>query len=230
MKTALIGDAPLLDYLESHAERVLAREPAVITELVRRCVRVKARVVGEDAREQGFRAALNLGHTIGHALEAVAGFDRLSHGEAISLGLVAALRLGERLGVTAPDLVTRIIALLDRLGLPTDLSKEPLEQAASLIGLDKKRRGSRRQVRAGASAPATSSSARSSCASWSARRASSRRPESGRGPRARRAAFEMPRSRHDPMKRAYMACRARITRRLWRPDPRRLLGCDLSSW
>jgi shikimate kinase/3-dehydroquinate synthase len=142
VKTALIGDAPLLDYLESHAERVLARDPAVITELVRRCVRVKARVVGEDAREQGFRAALNLGHTIGHALEAVAGFDRLSHGEAISLGLVAALRLGERLGVTAPDLVTRTIALLDRLGLPTDLSKEPLEQAASLIGLDKKRRGS----------------------------------------------------------------------------------------
>jgi shikimate kinase/3-dehydroquinate synthase len=141
VKTALIGDAPLLDYLEQNAERVLARDPEVVTELVRRCVRVKARVVGEDAREQGFRAALNLGHTFGHALEAVAGFERLTHGEAISLGLVAALRLGERLGVTGRDLAARITALLDRLGLPTDLANEPLERAAGLIGLDKKRRG-----------------------------------------------------------------------------------------
>lgn len=142
VKTALIGDAPLLDYLEQHAERVCSREPEAIDEIVRRCVRVKARVVGEDAREVGFRAALNLGHTFGHALEAVAGFDRLSHGEAISLGLVAALRVGERLGVTPPELTRRVTQLLERLRLPTDLSQEPLEPAAALIGLDKKRRGS----------------------------------------------------------------------------------------
>jgi shikimate kinase / 3-dehydroquinate synthase len=141
VKTALIGDAPLLGYLEQNAARVLAREPDVITELVRRCVRVKARVVGEDARELGFRAALNLGHTIGHALESVAGFDRLSHGEAISLGLVAALRVGQRLGVTPPELAERVIELLGRLQLPTDLSREPLAEAAELIGLDKKRKG-----------------------------------------------------------------------------------------
>ncbi|HTV23359.1 MAG TPA: 3-dehydroquinate synthase family protein, partial [Polyangiaceae bacterium] len=142
VKTALIGDAPLLDYLEQHASRVCARDPEVITEIVRRCVRVKARVVSEDAREQGFRAALNLGHTFGHALEAVAGFDRLTHGEAISLGLVAALRVGERLGVTTRPLTQRVTTLLERLGLPTDLSREPLAPAAALIGLDKKRKGS----------------------------------------------------------------------------------------
>jgi shikimate kinase/3-dehydroquinate synthase len=142
VKTALIGDPPLLDYLERHAARVLTREPEAITEIVRRCVRVKARVVSEDVRELGFRAALNLGHTFGHALEAVAGFDRLSHGEAISLGLVAALRVGERLGVTPRALTQRVTELLERLGLPTDLSKEPLQPAAGLIGLDKKRRGS----------------------------------------------------------------------------------------
>jgi shikimate kinase / 3-dehydroquinate synthase len=141
VKTALIGDAALLDELEQNVERVLARDPEVVTELVRRCVRVKARVVGEDAREQGFRAALNLGHTFGHALEAVAGFERLSHGEAISLGLVAALRLGERLGVTDRQLTQRIVALLERLALPTDLANEPLVEAAALVGLDKKRRG-----------------------------------------------------------------------------------------
>ena len=142
VKTALIGDAPLLDYMEARVEAVRRRDPDVITELVRRCVRVKARVVSEDARELGFRAALNLGHTFGHALEAVAGFDRLSHGEAISLGLIAALRLGERLGVTRAELTARVSELLARLGLPTDLSNEPLESAAGLIGLDKKRKGS----------------------------------------------------------------------------------------
>jgi shikimate kinase/3-dehydroquinate synthase len=99
--------------------------------------------VSEDTREAGVRASLNLGHTFGHALEAAGGFDRLSHGEAVSLGLVAALRLGERLGVTEAGLGERVTRLLERLGLPTDLSKEPLPEAADLIGLDKKRRGSK---------------------------------------------------------------------------------------
>ncbi len=143
VKTALIGDAGLLDYMEARVPAVRARDPEVIRELVSRCVRVKARVVGQDARETGIRAALNLGHTFGHALEAVAGFDRLSHGEAVSLGLVAALRLGQRLGVTPRELVERVTELLMALGLPTDLSSEPLVEAASLVGLDKKRRGNR---------------------------------------------------------------------------------------
>jgi 3-dehydroquinate synthetase len=123
-------------------DAVRSRDAEVVGELVSRCVRVKARVVGQDARESGVRAALNLGHTLGHALEAAAGFDRLSHGEAVSLGLVAALRVGRHLGVTSASLVERVTALLSRLGLPTDLSSEPLAQAAALVGLDKKRRGS----------------------------------------------------------------------------------------
>jgi len=143
VKTALIGDPPLLDYLEQNVAGILARDPSVTREMVSRCVRVKARIVGQDARENGIRAALNLGHTFGHALEAVAGFERLSHGEAISLGLVAALRLGWRLQITPLALVQRVTVLLTRLGLPTDLSAEPLVAAAELLGLDKKRRGSR---------------------------------------------------------------------------------------
>ncbi|HEU4578553.1 MAG TPA: 3-dehydroquinate synthase [Polyangiaceae bacterium] len=143
VKTALIGDPGLLELLERESAAVLRREPGAIADIVRRSVRVKARVVGQDAREQGIRAALNLGHTFGHALEAAAGFDRLSHGEAISLGLVAALRLGQRLAVTPAPLVARVTRLLARLGLPTDLSSEPLDKAAELLGLDKKRKGRR---------------------------------------------------------------------------------------
>jgi shikimate kinase/3-dehydroquinate synthase len=141
VKTALIGDADLLDYLETNAAVLTQRDPALLMEIVRRSIRVKARIVSLDERESGPRAKLNLGHTIGHALEANAGYSRLSHGEAISLGLVAALRLGVRLGVTPQALADRVHALLDRLGLPTDLRAENLAQALKLVGHDKKRAG-----------------------------------------------------------------------------------------
>jgi shikimate kinase/3-dehydroquinate synthase len=141
VKTALIGDPALLELLETQVERVKAREPELVAELVRRSVRVKARVVGLDERESGPRATLNLGHTVGHALEAQGAYERLTHGEAVSLGLVAALRIGEKLGQTQRALSERVIRLLDRLGLPTSLGNEPLAQAAEHIGHDKKRSG-----------------------------------------------------------------------------------------
>jgi 3-dehydroquinate synthetase len=84
---------------------------------------------------------LNFGHTLGHALEAEGGFSRLAHGEAIALGMVGALRLGSALGVTPPDVAGRVVALLDRLGLPTALASQPVAAAVRWIGLDEKRRG-----------------------------------------------------------------------------------------
>ena len=142
VKTALIGDPELFTLLEENAERIAARDLGLTAELVRRSVRVKARIVSFDERESGLRAVLNLGHTVGHALEAQAGYTALSHGEAVSLGLVAALRLGEALGRTPRELRERTIELLSRLGLPASLSGQPLSDAANLIGHDKKRAGS----------------------------------------------------------------------------------------
>lgn len=142
VKTALIGDPALLALLEDEREGILQRDPELVADAVRRSVRVKSRVVSLDEREGGLRATLNLGHTIGHALEAQAGFTRLSHGEAVSLGLVAALRIGQRLGATPTELTERVERLLAELGLPNDLSSEPLDAAAKLIGHDKKRAGS----------------------------------------------------------------------------------------
>jgi 3-dehydroquinate synthase len=141
VKTALIGDPDLFTLLEQNAERVAAREPELCVELVRRSIRVKARIVSVDARENGLRAVLNLGHTIGHALEAQSGFTALTHGEAVSLGLVAALRLGETLGQTPKELSQRTFELLKRLGLPVTLEAAALQAAAQLIGHDKKRAG-----------------------------------------------------------------------------------------
>jgi shikimate kinase/3-dehydroquinate synthase len=141
VKTALIGDPALFELLETQAPALLARQPEIVLEIVRRCVSVKASVVSRDERETGLRAALNLGHTLGHALEAHGGYGRLTHGEAVSLGLVAALRIGERLQVTPSELVARTLAVLERLGLPTDPQAHGLAQAAKLVGYDKKRAG-----------------------------------------------------------------------------------------
>src|SRR6478609_5853123 len=142
VKTALIGDPELFTLLEDNAERVKARDADLTAELVRRSVRVKARIVSFDQRESGLRAVLNLGHTVGHALEAQAGYSALTHGEAVSLGLVAALRLGEALGQTPRELSERTLTLLRRLGLPASLAGQPLGAAAALVGHDKKRAGS----------------------------------------------------------------------------------------
>jgi shikimate kinase/3-dehydroquinate synthase len=142
VKTALIGDLELYRELcaDGAAERlVIDRDEAAITRAVRSSVVVKAGVVGRDEREKGERAHLNLGHTIGHALEAEGGFERLTHGEAVSLGLVAALRIGVALGVTNRDLSMQVQDLLARLGLPVDLDREPLDQALRWVGYDKKR-------------------------------------------------------------------------------------------
>ena len=76
IKTALVGDAKLFEVLEAHRDQILARDPDLLVEVVRRCVRVKARIVSLDERESGVRAMLNLGHTIGHALEAQGGFGQ----------------------------------------------------------------------------------------------------------------------------------------------------------
>ena len=143
VKTALIGDPELFELLEREAAGISARDPRLLTDIVRRCIRVKARVVSADPREAGLRAVLNLGHTVGHAVEAQAGFERLTHGEAVSLGLVAALRIGEKLGHTPPELAQRTRKLLSTLGLMTAIEKEPLAEAAELIGHDKKRAGSK---------------------------------------------------------------------------------------
>ncbi len=141
VKTALIGDPALFDLLERETAAVNRREPALVEEMVRRCVRVKARVVGLDAREGGVRATLNLGHTLGHALEAQGNYSALTHGEAVALGLVAALGVGERLGLTPSALRERTVALLAALKLPTDLAAQPLAEASRLVGQDKKRAG-----------------------------------------------------------------------------------------
>lgn len=122
VKTALIGDPELLAILERRAEAVLARDPEVLAEVVARCVTVKAGVVARDTSETGERKSLNLGHTFAHGIEQAAGYGTIPHGLAVGVGLVLALEASQRVGVlTDPELPARTRALLEHLGLPTDL-------------------------------------------------------------------------------------------------------------
>lgn len=141
VKAACVGDAGLLELVEREVERVLARDPEVIAEVIRRSVAVKAGIVGRDEHESGERALLNFGHTLGHALEAEGGFERLTHGEAVSLGMCGELSVGEALGITRAGVAARVRGALERLGLPVRVGEEPVEAAVRLIALDKKRRG-----------------------------------------------------------------------------------------
>jgi 3-dehydroquinate synthase len=137
-KYGFIADPQVLTLLESAAEH--------LTEIVERAVRIKARVIAADEREAGERALLNYGHTFGHAFELLTGYRTYAHGEAVALGMVAAARLGERLGVSEPGLADRTVALLRPLGLPTGgLTLDP-QQVWTTMQQDKKARGGVRFV------------------------------------------------------------------------------------
>jgi len=143
VKHALIRDADFLEWHETQADAICALDADVLTELIGRNVAIKANVVSQDEREHGLRAILNFGHTIGHAIEHVLHFD-LRHGECVALGMVAANRIAVARGMIAAEVGERTVRLLERLGLPTRLTK-PVDpaQIATTCRLDKK-------VRAGA--------------------------------------------------------------------------------
>lgn len=149
VKHGVIRDRSLFEYLEQNAAAVLAQDPAVMAHVVERNCRIKAAVVAADEREGGLRAILNLGHTVGHAAEALAGRmdggSGLLHGEAVSIGLVAAARLAARSGVLLqPDLPERLQALLARFGLPVALPPglDPAD-LLPVMAYDKKAEGGR---------------------------------------------------------------------------------------
>lgn len=121
VKYGVILDADLFDELEAGVRGLLARDQGLLARVIARCCRLKADVVQQDEREEtGLRAVLNYGHTFAHAFEALCGYGQLLHGEAVSIGMVCAARLAERLGRTGPELARRQRALLAALGLPVE--------------------------------------------------------------------------------------------------------------
>ncbi len=136
VKHALIADADLFAFLSERWEDVLAGAPEVVAEMVPRAARIKAEVVSEDEREHGRRAILNFGHTFGHAIERAAGYGQFTHGEAVALGMRAALFLSHRLHPGFP--FAEADALVRRIPVPGGLSAYPVEALMQPMRLDKK--------------------------------------------------------------------------------------------
>ena len=118
IKHALIADAHLFEYLEAHAEPLLALEGSVVEKVIFESCRIKKDIVEQDEKEQGKRRLLNAGHTIGHALETVCEAWSLPHGEAVAIGLLVESHLALQLGYLPENALDRIKRLLLRYGLP----------------------------------------------------------------------------------------------------------------
>lgn len=141
VKHALIADHAMLGWMSERADPILAHDPATLADLVARNVRIKAAVVGLDEREDGPRAVLNLGHTFAHAIEALA-HDRVTHGEAVGIGTLAACRLGAEVAGLGPGVERSVREILGRLGLPVALpGPMPVANLVLAMATDKKRRG-----------------------------------------------------------------------------------------
>jgi 3-dehydroquinate synthase len=135
VKHAAIADADGFRFLESETERILALDDAVLPRLIGDSIRIKTAIVNRDARESGERRLLNFGHTIGHALEKTPGAP---HGEAIARGMAATARLSVRLGSLPAADAARLLALLERFGLPTQTAL-PRKVLLDALAKDKKR-------------------------------------------------------------------------------------------
>jgi 3-dehydroquinate synthase len=116
IKHAIIADTEMFAMLEKDMEKVLRRDRHLLSLLIPRNVQIKARVVSRDEHESGLREILNYGHTFAHALESVTKYRRYQHGEAVAWGMIPAAFLGHELGLTRAEDVSRIVALIRRLG------------------------------------------------------------------------------------------------------------------
>lgn len=139
VKYGLIADAAFASFLLGNWESIADRDPSTVEPMVRRCVEIKADVVSSDETEQGLRAILNFGHTFGHAIERSAGYGTFTHGQAVAVGMHAALRLSEMLYPSID--FDEAFSLVKRL--PAPALRAPVAELTAAMQADKKRLGTR---------------------------------------------------------------------------------------
>jgi 3-dehydroquinate synthase len=141
IKYGLIWDAEFLAWLEANMDKLRVLEPAAIAHAIYRSCEIKAQVVGEDEREGGIRAILNLGHTFGHAIETGMGYGNWLHGEAVAAGMVMAAQTSQRMGWISEADVARTRALIRAAGLPDVAPDLGVDTYLEYMGHDKKVEG-----------------------------------------------------------------------------------------
>ncbi len=142
IKHAILGHQSMMDFILENTSAILDRDSDVLVELVTKSASIKAKVVSQDEREHGDRALLNLGHTFAHAIEPMRELD-LYHGEAVSIGLVAAVTCAEAMGLVDAERVDQIRHVLTMAGLPVSLPLPvSIESVLRLMQIDKKNKDS----------------------------------------------------------------------------------------
>lgn len=143
IKYGLICDPAFFAWLEAHLDECLAAEPNALAYVIRRSCEIKAQIVGQDEREAGQRALLNLGHTFGHALEAASRYERWLHGEAVGMGLLMAAAMSRECGLLDESALNRTARLLERAGLPIKAAGVEAHSVIEHMRIDKKAQAGR---------------------------------------------------------------------------------------
>ncbi len=138
IKHGLIRDESYVQFLRKNASDLMDLKEEVLTEAIRRSAAIKASVVTSDEQESGLRTILNYGHTIAHGLEKATGYERMLHGEAVSIGMTGAARIAREIGLLDEDTVARQEAILGTYGLPVRCSGLDPDAVMRAIELDKK--------------------------------------------------------------------------------------------
>ncbi|MFZ9110485.1 MAG: 3-dehydroquinate synthase [Burkholderiaceae bacterium] len=138
IKYGCIMDEAFFQWLETHVDGLMSRDPELLAQAVYRCCELKAKVVAMDERESGARALLNFGHTFGHAIESEMGYGQWLHGEAVGCGMRIASELSCQLGLIDISTKRRIERLIAAAGLPTQAPNWPAKAYLSAMAHDKK--------------------------------------------------------------------------------------------
>jgi len=138
VKYGIMRDKEFFCWLEDHREALADRSAEALTYAIMKSCQIKANVVENDEKEQGLRALLNLGHTFGHAVETLAGYGVIKHGEAVAIGMVLAARTSLKLDLCSIDDVERIIELLRFFELPVTPPDYTVEEYLTVMQRDKK--------------------------------------------------------------------------------------------
>lgn len=143
VKHGLIADRLLFEFCEREWPSLVDLKPEAVSHVIARSVEIKKAVVEVDEKEEGLRAILNFGHSVGHAIEAVTAYRTYTHGEAVALGMVVEARLSEGLGRLSSAEYERIVSVLRRLGLPVRVRDVPVAEVLQAMQADKKNRDGR---------------------------------------------------------------------------------------
>ncbi len=138
VKYGIIYDADFFNFIENNYEKFMKYDEVVIKHFIRRSCEIKARVVEADENEGGLRAILNFGHTVAHAVESATNYKTFTHGEAVSIGMVAAMKISRFLKRISRNDENRVTNLLTRMQLPVDMPDTDLDEIMKLMTGDKK--------------------------------------------------------------------------------------------